>query len=84
MQYVPSDLNEAILPSRSLSYSNACLNIGLWQCVERQFGPHSVDLMAIDSNVMKSSGGTALPHLTPYPTPYSSGVFVCSGFVSGG
>lgn len=84
MEYLPSDLNEAVLPSRSLSYSNACLNIGSWQCVERQFGPHSVDLMAIDSNVMKSSGGTARPHLTPYPTPYSSGVFVCSGFVSGG
>lgn len=33
-----------------------------------------MDLMAIDSNVMKSSGGTALPHFTPYPTPYSSGV----------
>lgn len=72
MQYVSSDLNEADLPSRSLSYSDACLNIGSWQCVERQFGPHSVDLMAIDSNVMKSSGGTALLHFSSYPTPYSS------------
>lgn len=31
-------------------------------------------LVAIDSNVTKSSGGTALPHFTPYPTTYSSGV----------
>lgn len=35
MQYVPSVSNEADLPSRSLSYSGACLNIGSWQCVER-------------------------------------------------
>lgn len=37
-------LNETDLPSCSLSNSDACLNIGLWQCVERQFirfgGPH--------------------------------------------
>lgn len=74
MQYVPSDFNEADLPSRCLSYSDACLNIGSWQGVERQFGPHSMDLMAIDSNVTKSSGGKALPYFTQYPTPYSSGV----------
>ena len=64
MQYVPSESNEADAPSRCLNYSDACLSENAWQLVEEKFGPHSMDLMSLYSNVMKSKDGTGL---TFYP-----------------
>ena len=46
-----------------------------WSVVEEKFGPHSVDLMALDSNAM-SRDGKKLRHFTPFPTPYSDGTNV--------
>ena len=40
------------------------------------FGPHSCDLMSLDSNAMLSKDGAILRHFTPHPTPASAGVNV--------
>lgn len=45
-----------------------------WSVVELYFGPHSVDLMSLDSNVMRSTDDKALKHFTPCHTPLSLGV----------
>lgn len=34
-----------------------------WSMVESYFGPHSVDLMSLNSKVMRSTDGKALEHL---------------------
>lgn len=44
--------------------------------VEKRYGPHSVDLMSLDSNAMRDKHGDPLRHFTPYPTPLSTGVNV--------
>ena len=58
MAYVPTDLNEADQPSRSISYSDAKLSKESWFLVENNFGPHTIDLMSLDSNVMTTKSGT--------------------------
>ena len=37
--------------------------------MERLFGPHSFDLMSLDSNCQKDVYGNPLPHYTPWATP---------------
>ena len=49
------------------------LSVGAWLCV---FGPHSFDLMSLDSNCRKDAYGNPLPHYTPWPTPRSAGINV--------
>lgn len=44
--------------------------------VEQLFGPHTVDLMSLDSNCMNDRYGKMLRHITPYPTILSDGVNV--------
>ena len=44
-----------------------------WSKVENCFGPHSVDLMSLDSNAMKYVDGEPLRHFTPWLTPHASG-----------
>lgn len=46
--------------------------------IQGKFGPYSVDLMSLDSNVMKDEFGKSLKHFTPYPKPFSAGVNVSS------
>jgi hypothetical protein len=75
--YIPSKDNPADLPSRSISWTDAMLGPEAWGEVERHFGPHSVDLMATDSNAMKREG-VAIKHFTPCPMPQSAGVNVFS------
>lgn len=72
--YVPSKHNPADMPSRQRSDIDCMLSSASWALVERCFGPHSFDLMALDCNCQKSSNGTPLPHFSPWPTPGSSGV----------
>lgn len=74
MTYVPTDLNEADQPSRSISYSDSRLNKQSWFLVEEYYGPHTIDLMSLDSNVMTTKLGTKLRHFTPAPSPLSAGV----------
>lgn len=42
--------------------------------IQGKFGPHSVDVMSLDSNVMKYEFGKPLKHSTPHLTPLSAGV----------
>ena len=48
--YVPSKGNLADAPSRALSLSDCMLSPCVWMDIEKRWGPHSVDLMALDSN----------------------------------
>lgn len=45
-----------------------------WHKVEQHFGPHTIDLMALDSNAQTDSRGYPLPHFTPFFTPHTSGI----------
>ena len=47
-----------------------------WKKLENLFGPHTVDMMALDSNAQIGCSGSPLPHFTPFPTPGSHGVNV--------
>ena len=74
--YVPSSRNPADEPSRNLSDLDCMLTPETWLCLERCFGPHSFDLMSLDSNCQRDRSGNPLPHFTPWPTPGSAGVNV--------
>ena len=76
LQYISSAENLADGPSRLVSLSDSMLSEVAWKYVEQLFGPHTVDLMAIDSNCMKDRTGNSLKHFTPYPTPESAGINV--------
>ena len=76
--YVPSKSNPADEPSRKHSDLDCMLSPEAWLCVERFFGPHSFDLMSLDSNCQRNKNGTPLPHYTPWSTPGSAGVNVFS------
>ena len=76
LKYVNTKDNPADAPSRSLSKQDARLAGPFWRQVDDIFGPHSSDLMALDSNCMVSKDGILLRHFTPYQTPTSSGVNV--------
>lgn len=49
-----------------------------WDKIQGKFGPHSVVLMSLDSNVINDEFGKPLEHSTPHPTPFSAGVNVFS------
>lgn len=50
------------------------LSAEAWDLVERSFGPHSFDLMLLDSNCRRNRSGRMLPHYSPWPTPASQGI----------
>lgn len=72
--YVPSALNPADPPSRSLSLQDSKLSGDPWRRIQSEFGPHSADLMALPSNVQVSLDGSPLPFFSPYPIAGSAGV----------
>lgn len=74
VQYIPSCDNPADAESRKLSLQDCKLSINTWDVVQKEFGPHSVDLMALDSNAMLNEEGKLLRHFTPYPMAQSDGV----------
>ena len=79
MSYIPSGLNPADYYSRKLTRSDAMLFATSWNVVQAEFGGptgHNFDLMALDSNVQHDLKGAPLAHFTPFPTPYSAGVFL--------
>lgn len=76
MHYVESRSNLADYPSRKISFVDSMLSVAPWSLVDSAFGPHTVDLMATDSNVMRDSEGVPLRHFTQYPSPQSAGVNV--------
>lgn len=76
LSYVPSKGNEADTPSRALSQNDCMLAIPVWKQLEARWGPHSVDLMSLDSNVQRGADDQLLAHFTLWPTKNSSGVNV--------
>ena len=74
LMYIPSANNPADSLSRSLSAQDCMLSREAFLLVDQRFGPHQVDLMSLDSNVMCDKNENPLSHFTPYPTPESSGV----------
>lgn len=76
LQYVQSKLNVADKPSRSISLSDCILSETSWAYVEQLFGPHTIDLMSLDSNFMEDRYGKMLRHFTQYPTILSDGMNV--------
>ncbi len=75
--YIRSADNPADLPSRSLSWADVRLDSEVWERVDQQFGPHTVDLMASDTNAMRRKG-VAIRHFSPCPMPQSARVNVFS------
>ncbi|KAK6166999.1 hypothetical protein SNE40_022182 [Patella caerulea] len=80
--YVLSACNEADAPSRTLSKSDACISHMTFKRVEQFFGPHTLDLMALDSNCMTGLDGSPLKHYTPFETPLSDGVNVFAQIIT--
>ena len=74
VHYVPSRDNMADAPSRACSDLDCMLSEQAWNSVERRLGPHSFDLMALDSNCRRDRSGLMLAHYSPWPTPTSEGV----------
>ncbi len=76
MIYVSTDCNPSDKESRVLDMKDSMLSSHVWGKVDGLFGPHNVDLMALDSNAMKDREGNRLPHFTPVPLPGALGVNV--------
>ena len=76
LQYIPSCSNPADAPSRQTSDLDCTLSPEVWAKVEERFGPHTIDLMSLDSNTQQDASGQPLKHYTPFFTPLSSGVNV--------
>ena len=76
LHYVPSRSNDADAPSRFSSDIDCSLSDKTWLLVESLFGPHSVDMMAIPSNVRRSKNGNKLIFFSPHPVVGSSGINV--------
>lgn len=70
MIYVPSSLNLADAPSRSIEKQHCMLSGWAWSKVQKAFGEgrgHTFDLMALQSNVQHDLQGVPLPFYSPYP-----------------
>ena len=74
LYYIPSECNPADKESRKLSLQDCMLSSNSWGVVEEKFGPHTIDLMALDSNAMVDHNGDKLRHFTPSPSISSAGV----------
>ena len=67
LQLLLSGLNPADQSSRTWSDGDIMVSRPLWECIETIAGPHTIDLMALDSNAQCSR------HYTPFPTSCSTG-----------
>lgn len=76
LHFVPSKENLADGPSRVLSDLDVTLNREAWRLIERAFGPHTLDLMALPSNAMRDSSGRPLRFFSPSPVEGSAGTDV--------
>jgi hypothetical protein len=75
--HIPSGLNVADPPSRTLSLQDTKLAGATWATIRRHFGGqfgHSIDLMALPSNAMVDFQGSRLPFISRFPTPGCLGV----------
>ena len=78
----PPARNPADAPSRVLSDKDCKLSTPAWSKVQQAFGPHTIDLMSLDSNVQFHEKGVPLRHSTPFYTPMSSGINVFAQVIS--
>ena len=72
--YIPSATNPAGPPSRVLSLQDSMLSPFAWGQVQTRFGGqfgHSVDLMALPSNLQCALDDCPLRFFSPYPVPGS-------------
>ena len=80
--FVASALNPADLPSRALSDTDCKLSPLAWKLVQRSYGPHTLDLFALTSNVQCDQHGNPLRFFAPFPNPGCSGVNVFTQTIS--
>ncbi|KAJ8313185.1 hypothetical protein KUTeg_009265, partial [Tegillarca granosa] len=73
VQYIATKDNPADKISHSLSLQECQLSEDKWNLIQSKYGPHTVDLMALDSNVMLGIDGKKLKHFTPFPSPLPNG-----------
>ena len=52
------------------------LSESAWLKVDSRFGPHTLNMMSLDSNAQKDASGNLLTHFNPFPTPLSTGINV--------
>ena len=76
VHYVPSSKNPADFPSRKVSDMDCMVSERAWGQIERLFGPHTFDLMSLDSNCRHDGTSQCLPRFTHCATPFSSGINV--------
>ena len=69
LYFTPSARNPADAPSRVLSDKDCKLSTSAWSKVQQAFGPHTFDLMSLDSNVQFDEKGVPLRHFTPFIPP---------------
>lgn len=82
LQYVPSRSNPAYSPSRTLADLDASLDIVPWNLVDSTFGPHTIDLMALPSNVKLDHSRRPLRFFSPFPCVQAQGANVFSQMLS--
>jgi len=75
-QYVPSAGNPANASLHRHSDLDCNLSEETWSRAQRMFGPHTFDLMWLDSNCCCDQLGNCLQHFTPCHTPESSSINV--------
>lgn len=75
-QFMPSLLNQADALSRVLSDKDCMLALKPRKELENLFGPHTLELMALDSKAQTGCSGSPLPHFMPFPMLGSGGVNV--------
>lgn len=74
--FVPSKENLADEPSRVMSDLDATLARDAWLRIDHSFGPHTIDLMALPSNVMQDRSGRPLRFFSPTPCNKAAGTNV--------
>ena len=80
--FVPSADNPADPPSRFFTDSDCKLAPLAWKIVQQSYGPHTLDLFALASNVQCDLHGKPLRFFAPFPNPGCSGVNVFSQLIS--
>ena len=80
--FVSSALNPADLPSRALSDTDCKLSPLAWKLVQQSYGPHTLGLLALASNVQCDQHGNPLRFCAPFPKPGCSGVNVFTQTIS--
>ena len=71
-----SSENIADAPFNALTDTGCSLPEEVWARVQAWFGPHTFDLMSLNSNCRRGRDGSLLPNYSPWPTLYSLGVNV--------